>query len=132
MGEACDDLKSEAAGLDVQALAGLLADLTEEFGVFDNVGMNDGAGGSRQAFEGIAELVSAAGALFGLGGERGRRWNVGFCGGFGLFFLALEELQEELVGAELFAFGSVEALEKGGDNAILDLKLGLKRAYLFT
>ena len=83
-------------------------------------------------FKGIAELVGAAGALLGRGGGFSRRWNFGFSGGFGLFFLALQELQKELVGAEFFAFGSVEALEQGGDNAFLDLKLGLKRAHLFT
>jgi hypothetical protein len=48
------------------------------------------------------------------------------------FFLAFQELQKELIGDEFFAFGSIEAFEKGGDNAFLDLKLSLKRARLFT
>jgi hypothetical protein len=45
VGETRDDLQGEAAGSDVQALAGFLADLAEEFRILDDVGMDDGAGG---------------------------------------------------------------------------------------
>lgn len=85
---------------------------------------------SGEAFERFAQLADTAGA--GLGGRRcgnedfSRRWLFASSGGFGLFSLLLEELQEELVVIHLLALRAVDALEKGGDEAFLNLKLGFE------
>jgi hypothetical protein len=47
-------------------------------------------------------------------------------GGGGLFCLFVEELQEELVGIELLAAGSVDAFEKCCDDAFLNGEFGLQ------
>ena len=87
--------------------------------------MDDLADDGGQAFEGGAELAGAARA--DLGGKCfSRRWNVVSIGGSGFFCLVLQECHEQLVVAHLLAPDTVKALEQGGDEAFLQLKLGLE------
>jgi hypothetical protein len=45
-------------------------------------------------------------------------------GGFGLFCLVSEELQDELFVTHLFALGSVDAFEQCRDDTLLDGEFG--------
>jgi hypothetical protein len=83
--------------------------------------MDDFAHHGGQPLKGLAELAYAAGAglwLF-LIWRFSRRSLVCGSGGFGLFCLVSEELQEELLVTHLLALGSVDALEQCRDDAFL-------------
>ena len=84
--------------------------------------MDDFAHHGGQALEGFAEFAHAASAglwLFLV--WRFSRRSLGFGrGGFGLFCLVSEELQEELIVTHLLALGSVDAFEQCRDDAFLD------------
>ena len=86
--------------------------------------MDDFAHDGGQALEGLAEFAYAAGAglRFFLILGFSRRSLVFGSGGFGLFCLVSEELQEELIVTHLLALGSVDALEQCRDDALLDGK----------
>lgn len=125
VGEPLDDLHREGGGRDVEAFAGLLADQAVIVRGGEDGGIDDLADGGGQALEGSGELAHAAGALLGWRGVS-RRWNVGSSGGCGLFCLVLQEGHQQLVVAHLLALGTIEALEQGGDEAFLDVELGLE------
>ena len=87
--------------------------------------MDDFTDDGGQASEGGAEFVGAGGA--GLGWWRfSRQWNGGSSGGVGLFFLFIEEGEDELFMTHLFALGSVEALEECRDDAFLGGEFGFE------
>ena len=83
---------------------------------------DDLAGGGGEIFEGVAQLLLAG--LARLFCNFSRRSGLFGFGGLGLFWRVLDELQEELVCVELFAFGSVEALEEFGDDGVFGRELG--------
>ncbi len=84
--------------------------------------MDDFAHDGGQTLEGLAEFAYAAGAglRFFLILGFSRRSLVCGRGGFGLFCLVSEELQEELIVTHLLAFCAVNALEQCRDDAFLD------------
>ena len=128
--EPLDDLHGEGGGLDVEALADLLADHPVIVRSGENGGVDDLAHDGGQPFEGVGELVGPGGARLGRSDRNrrlvSRRWSVGSSGGFGLFCLVLQEGQEELVVAHLLAPRAVKPLEQGGDDTLLRLQLGLE------
>lgn len=107
----------------MKALAGFFAKKTELIGCGEHVGVDDFAHDGGQSLERLAQFAGAACA--GLG-EVSHRSLVCGSGGGGLFCLFVEELQEELVGIELLAAGSVDAFEKCCDDAFLNGEFGLQ------
>jgi hypothetical protein len=85
----------------------------------EDFGRDEGALGAGEVFEGVLKAALALlGFLFLW--FFSLRCGVFCAGGFGLFCVFLKEAEEELLGVDLFAFGSVDFLKKSRDEFVFE------------